>query len=102
MKRYIFDEVATREEATISREHLVSQYRYCYWPLYDAVMVCSERVGSSSVTWLKLTVLEVCTRCKKNAKAAEHACPYQSDVNDDHETLCTCCGDCAHECAMDI
>ncbi len=34
--------------------------------------------------------------------AEEHTCPYQVDINDNHEFTCTCCADCAHECAMDI
>jgi len=31
-----------------------------------------------------------------------HICPFKEDINDDSETLCTCCADCQHECAMDI
>lgn len=31
-----------------------------------------------------------------------HPCPYQSDVNNDYETECNCCGRCQHNCAMDI
>jgi hypothetical protein len=30
-----------------------------------------------------------------------HPCPYAEEINDSH-TLCTCCGDCQHECAMYI
>ena len=41
--------------------------------------------------------------CKgKNDAEEPHTCPYAEDINDDHESLCTCCNDCAHECAMDI
>lgn len=43
-----------------------------------------------------------CPRCPKNAGTAPHTCPYSVDINDDSETLCTCCDDCEHECAMDI
>lgn len=32
----------------------------------------------------------------------DHTCPYASDINDDHETLCNCCDDCCGECADDI
>lgn len=31
-----------------------------------------------------------------------HTCPYAEDVNNDSETLCTCCDACAQECAYDI
>ena len=31
-----------------------------------------------------------------------HTCPYKEDINDDHETLCTCCENCQNGCAMDI
>jgi hypothetical protein len=37
-----------------------------------------------------------------NAPSDHHTCPFSEDVNDDHETLCTCCEDCAYECAMDV
>lgn len=53
-----------------------------------------------------------CTKCldrvkiglQTEANEAEepHTCPFQSDVYDDDEFLCTCCNDCAHECAMYI
>jgi len=43
----------------------------------------------------------ICERCK-GAGCDPHLCPYASEINDDHETLCTCCEDCEHECAMDI
>ncbi len=31
-----------------------------------------------------------------------HTCPYQSDVNNDDKTLCTCCKNCIGECCDDI
>lgn len=31
-----------------------------------------------------------------------HTCPYKEEINDDSETLCTCCDECAHQCRMDI
>ena len=31
-----------------------------------------------------------------------HVCPYAADINDDHETKCTCCEKCSQECADDI
>jgi hypothetical protein len=40
--------------------------------------------------------------CGKNPAADEHPCPYAEDVGNDSETLCDCCADCEHQCAMDI
>lgn len=37
-----------------------------------------------------------------NPAEAPHTCPYAEDVGNDHETLCTCCLECAGECAADI
>jgi hypothetical protein len=31
-----------------------------------------------------------------------HTCPYSEEINGDSETLCECCSNCEHECAMDI
>jgi hypothetical protein len=31
-----------------------------------------------------------------------HGCPYQSDVNDNEDFLCTCCPECRQQCLMDI
>jgi hypothetical protein len=32
----------------------------------------------------------------------EHTCPYAEDINNDSETLCTCCEYCTQQCADDI
>lgn len=46
---------------------------------------------------------DLCPSCGKNPAAIEpHTCPFAEDVEDDHETLCQCCEECTHECAMDI
>lgn len=41
-------------------------------------------------------------RCGKNEATDPHTCPYKSEINDDDETLCTCCADCTTECAYEI
>lgn len=38
----------------------------------------------------------------KNPSAEDHTCPFSEEINGDSETLCNCCDDCTHECAMDI
>lgn len=45
---------------------------------------------------------ETCQRCRKEPATEPHTCPFAEDIHDDSETLCNCCDDCAHECAMDI
>lgn len=42
--------------------------------------------------------------CKCGVAYAEeaHPCPFAEEINDDSETLCSCCDDCANDCAMDI
>ena len=34
--------------------------------------------------------------------ASEAAMPYAEEINDDSETLCTCCNECEGDCAGDI
>ena len=41
-------------------------------------------------------------KCGKNPAEHPHTCPYQTDINDNYETLCNCCLECQCECAMDI
>ncbi len=38
----------------------------------------------------------------KNPGDDDHTCPYQSEINDDNESLCNCCADCSYECALAI
>lgn len=47
------------------------------------------------------TDLGLC-KCEKNPAEPDHTCPYNEDINNDSETLCNCCKDCAQECAWDI
>lgn len=42
-----------------------------------------------------------CESCGKNPATEEHTCPFSEEIHDDGR-LCTCCDDCAHQCAMDI
>lgn len=53
-----------------------------------------ENVGQNSE--------EVLCKCGKNPATEPHPCPYAEDINDDPNTLCTCCEECMNECAMDI
>lgn len=41
--------------------------------------------------------------CKCGRAGEEmHTCPYKSEINNDDETLCNCCAECAQQCAWDI
>lgn len=46
--------------------------------------------------------LNKCKRCDKRPATEMHTCPYQEEINDDHELHCDCCDECQHDCAMDI
>jgi hypothetical protein len=41
-----------------------------------------------------------CTEC--TAEQDEHECPFQCEINEDHEFTCTCSVVDEYECAMDI
>jgi hypothetical protein len=43
-----------------------------------------------------------CPRSKNHEGKQPHVCPFRWEINDDDETLCTCCDDCTQECADDI
>lgn len=41
-------------------------------------------------------------KCGNNYKVGLHSCPFKEDMYGDYNTLCTCCNECRHNCAMDI
>lgn len=70
---------------------------------WTADVVVDEQGGVS----LKVRTLPACTaslgRLDRHEGTAEpHTCPYDEDINDDHETLCHCCRACEQECCDDI
>lgn len=40
--------------------------------------------------------------CGKNNEEDDHTCPYQRDVNNNHESLCNCCDECEGKCSDQI
>ena len=56
--------------------------------------ICTECMNTTEVPTL--------CKCGKSAATEPHPCPFAQDLYGDSETLCTCCDDCRHECAMDI
>lgn len=42
-----------------------------------------------------------CMCCMRPVDGNLHNCPFALEINND-ETLCNCCDDCEHQCAMDI
>ena len=50
----------------------------------------------------KFNSKRLCPNCKRNHKSTySHTCPFDEDMHG-IQTMCRCCGDCEHECAMDI
>lgn len=45
---------------------------------------------------------EMCQSCHKVEASGLHSCPFSEEIHDNSTTLCNCCDDCTHECAMDI
>ncbi len=49
-----------------------------------------------------IPVENLCSHCETRPREEDHTCPFAEDVNGDFDSLCDCCDDCTHECAMDI
>ncbi len=60
-----------------------------------------ERRENPTIDAVEPFLTQRCKSCE-NAGRELHTCPFKSEINDDNETLCNCCDDCSHECAMDI
>lgn len=43
-----------------------------------------------------------CESCGKNEATYEHPCPFVEEIHGDSESMCNCCDDCCHQCAMYI
>lgn len=54
------------------------------------------------IHWTDYRYIRTCPKCNKNEAAKKHTCPYLSDMEDDHSTLCCCCDICAGECAKSV
>jgi len=42
------------------------------------------------------------TQCTCDREHEEHPCPYQEDINNNIEYVCSCCPHCEQQCRMDI
>lgn len=62
------------------------------------VSTYSEPVKMASVS---VQPIEGCG-CGEHQQKPPHPCPFKEEIHGDEDALCTCCEDCAHECAMDI
>jgi len=41
--------------------------------------------------------------CENPVESDElHPCPFDEEINDNHDARCNCCEECTNECAMDI
>jgi len=52
--------------------------------------------------WPEKVPSGVCTACGRNPSTEPHICPFADEINGNRETLCTCCDECAQNCADDI
>ena len=43
-----------------------------------------------------------CPRCDDDTLYVEHVCPYDADINNDPDSMCTCCPEHTTDCADDI
>jgi hypothetical protein len=71
----------------------------------DSTRVRFPSCAPREISMTDLPIID--NKCPSNfdcGKAAteDHTCPYAEDINNDSESLCNCCDDCANECAMDI
>ena len=70
--------------------------------------VCGQHYGQC--TEASADAILTCFACMHPAleKDCGHAeavimnCPYANDIHNDDTQRCKCCGECSHECAMDI
>jgi hypothetical protein len=74
----------------------------CGFPEHGSVACEAVRLPANPVPVEPPEVETLCPRCQLRPAQSDHPCPYQSEINDDEETLCDCCEDCAQECAWDI
>lgn len=40
--------------------------------------------------------------CTCSSSEEAHTCPYKEEINQDFDTLCTCCAECQYQCCQDI
>ncbi len=57
------------------------------------LLICMERKMGK--------VKEKCQSCSNDARE-DHICPYREEMQEDKVSLCNCCEECEHSCAMDI
>jgi len=55
-----------------------------------------------NITVPSFHVNELCGEGCGNVATEPHTCPYGEEILGDFKTLCNCCTDCEHNCAMDI
>ncbi len=41
-------------------------------------------------------------KCTCAEETEDHTCPYQEEINEDYESMCSCCEECEYQCSMDI
>jgi hypothetical protein len=75
-----------------------------FFNVVAGIVLPAEPPTEEMLAWGKQVMeeLKMCKKCGKYPATQPHPCPYNSDVNNDNETLCNCCYHCASICADDI
>ncbi len=64
------------------------------------LLLCKESSKQSESTENTEGLYESCT-CDMDEWSG-HTCPYEEDINDDHDSVCHCCPFCEQQCYDDI
>ena len=40
--------------------------------------------------------------CDNENTPEPHSCPYEEDINENYDEVCTCCVECQGDCALEI
>jgi hypothetical protein len=102
------ENVKTGKQNTVSTTYVMADdYKQLQQQYAAAVKASSASAGQ--LLRLRALCQEIfepsaglCQRCSKRQATEDHPCPYQSDINDDRETMCNCCEDCSQQCVDDI
>lgn len=95
----------TPQELKAEWEYSLNERRGCLWPWVDqpippAIESLARDEALEHIERLKAQESK-CQKCGNKAQPM-HPCPYRSDIDGDNETMCNCCEECQHECAMDV
>lgn len=89
----------------------IDHYQHC---CYGCIMfdICSSPISNNICTYYnhckyvkarkEFDGRPLCPTCGKNVANEPKICPYNYEIYNDDETLCTCCDECRQDCIDDI